>query len=257
MAGRIRNFNKDSEIIKGLIYSTIYLKNSYDKYRKGKLYEIFSAADLDYIRNGTYVDVLENEHKLIKEYQSYPYCQYCEGRLKFLANFEKKYHGTNTMLMIRDFLTSYRPRIGVYPGSFNSFHVGHMDILEQAEKVFDKVIIAIGRNPSKSQEQIGWGVKDVLPLHEVVQYTSLLPDYLRTLSYADVTLIRGLRNGYDLQYEMNQLRYLEDYGCNIPVIYLICKKEFAHISSSDIRGLITFSPSSTTRYMPTKYNYII
>jgi phosphopantetheine adenylyltransferase len=95
-----------------------------------------------------------------------------------------------------------------------------------------------------------------MPFHEVVSYDGLLSDFLRTIDYADVTVIRGLRNGYDLEYEMNQLRVLEDYGCSLPVAYFLCSKETSHISSSMIRGLDKFPNGDIKRYIPTKYNYV-
>jgi pantetheine-phosphate adenylyltransferase len=257
MESRIRNFNKDSEIIKGLIHSTLYLEESCDKYRNGKLYEIFSAADLDYILKGTYSEVLENEHKMIKEYQCYPYRKYCEGRLEFLRAFAKKYGKTDTLEIIDDFLNTYVPKVGVYPGSFSPFHIGHLNILEQAEKIFDKVIIAIGDNPEKNNSTSISRLKTVLPFHEIDTYHGLLSDYLKTLEgYADVTVIRGLRNSYDLIAEENNLRILRDCGCEAPVIYLMCGKEFQHISSSMVRGMDGIARDFISRYLPKKYDYM-
>ena len=43
-------------------------------------------------------------------------------------------------------------KVGVYAGSFNPFHRGHYDILVKAEKIFDKVIVARGINPEKTNE---------------------------------------------------------------------------------------------------------
>jgi len=196
-------------------------------------------------------EIIKNEINLLKEYQWCDFLTYKNKRLEFLNNFSY----CQSSQELKDFVSSYRPKIGVYAGSFNPFHCGHMNILEQSEKIFDKIIIATGVNPSKSQEKVGWSVRDVLPFHEVVEYNTLLPEYLKTLDYADVTLIRGLRNGYDLQYEMNQLRFLEDYQCRIPVAYFICEKEFMHISSSDIRGLAKFEYNDIGRYKPKKYQY--
>jgi pantetheine-phosphate adenylyltransferase len=188
---------------------------------------------------------------LLKEYQWCNFQTYKNKRLEFLNGFSY----CQSSPELKDFVSSYRPKIGIYAGSFNPFHCGHMNILEQAEKIFAKVIIATGLNPSKSQEKVGWSIREVLPFHEIVEYNTLLPEYLKTLDYADITLIRGLRNGYDLQYEMNQLRFLEDYQCQLPVTYFICEKEFMHISSSDIRGLAKFEYNNIDKYMPKKYKY--
>jgi pantetheine-phosphate adenylyltransferase len=132
-----------------------------------------------------------------------------------------------------------------------------MNIIEQAEKIFDKVIIAQGNNPDKEMRQSLWMPYSILPFHETVQYHGLLSEYLKTLDYADVTVIRGLRSGYDLDYEMNQLRILQDYGCKLPVIYFLCDKEYSHVSSSMIRGLSKFPSSEAEKYIPRKYDYAI
>lgn len=50
-------------------------------------------------------------------------------------------------------------------------------------------------------------------------------------------LIRGLRNGFDLEYEMNQYQILKDLKPNIKVVSLFADKQFDHVSSSAIRAL--------------------
>lgn len=50
-------------------------------------------------------------------------------------------------------------------------------------------------------------------------------------------MICGLRNGYDLQYEMNQQYWNEDLGLEISVVYFITDRKLAHVSSSAIRGI--------------------
>ena len=240
------------------------------KYTKYNDTEVFADLDLDnIIRTFCLLDIgpdytkwdekrnvsglVARELLMLKEFQFSDFPTYRKKRIDFIKNF--KYFSVEDKDASINFLSNYRPKIGVYAGSFNPFHSGHMNVLEQAEKIFDKVIIAVGRNPAKSNVQVGWSARNVLPFHEIVEYKTLLPDYLKSMDYADVTLIRGLRNGYDLQYEMNQLRLLEDYGCKTPVAYFICGKEFAHISSSDIRGLREFDLDSISKYMPKKYSY--
>jgi len=198
-------------------------------------------------------EIIESETNVLKEFQWCNYPEYRRQRLEFLKNFKRLKVSENVI----DFLTNYRPKIGVYPGSFLPFHIGHLNILEQAEKVFDKVIIAMGKNPSKMADDANIvSVKSTLPYHEIVNYDGLLSDYLKSINYADVTVIRGLRSGYDLDYEMNQLRILEDCGCQLPVAYFLCSKETTHVSSSMIRGLSNFNNSNIMKYIPSKYNYV-
>jgi len=237
-------------IINGIRY-TKYVKD-FEKLPDHDYIKYFCRLDIgksEVINSGS--AIIESEKELIKEFQFVDYQTYKSKRIGFINNFR---HDINKDIRL-DFLNNYRPRIGVYPGSFNPFHSGHLNILEQAEKIFDKVIVAIGNNPDKNFDLL-WSPKELLPFHEVDSYDGLFSDYITKLQrYADITMIRGLRNGYDLEYEMNQLRVLEDFGCSVPVVYLLCSKETSHVSSSMIRGINEFSSSKAKLYIPTKYDY--
>lgn len=145
-------------------------------------------------------------------------------------------------------------RIGVYAGSFNPFHVGHLDILRQAQRVFDHVIIAIGRNPDKEKEErLPFPTNNVaLRDATIVNYSGLLSDYLNTLDLEDgieVFLIRGLRNGDDLQYEQNQLQFIEEMFPSVKPVFFICDRKFGHISSSVLKSLKKFSEKEYLKYV--------
>jgi pantetheine-phosphate adenylyltransferase len=99
----------------------------------------------------------------------------------------------------------------IYVGSFNPWHKGHQDVLEKAKKIFDIVDVKI------------YG-KD---------FKGLLSEYLKNKNYC--AIIRGLRNGYDLQYEQNQQYWYEDLGISIPIVYFITDRKLSHISSTAIR----------------------
>src|ERR1035437_4197554 len=74
------------------------------------------------------------------------------------------------------------PQIAVYAGSFDPLHIGHYNIIQQAEKQFDKVIILLAVNASKNitseiMTKRVEKVKEVLPYHEVDVWNHLLSDY--------------------------------------------------------------------------------
>lgn len=135
------------------------------------------------------------------------------------------------------------PRVAIYPGSFNPWHLGHDDILKKALKIFDKVIVAIGLNPEKTSGTIPELVEDVqsrisTELREkssVVYFHGLLAK--EVVRVGAVAVIRGLRNGHDLQYEMNNQYWNEDLGLEVPIVYFVCDRKLSHISSSAIRSL--------------------
>ena len=71
----------------------------------------------------------------------------------FSFNFINKvliHKSTNPILFdLRDYVKSYKPRVAFYAGSFNPFHIGHLDIVNQSKQMFDKVVIILGQNPNK------------------------------------------------------------------------------------------------------------
>jgi len=144
-------------------------------------------------------------------------------------------------------------RIGVYAGSFNPFHIGHKDILDQARPLFDQIIIAIGDNPEKSnlnREPFPISIGDSKVA--VSYYHGLLSDKLSSLDLNDdnveVFLIRGLRNGEDLQYEQNQIQFIRDMYPSLRVVFFICNRNVEHVSSSALRALRKISPIDYKKY---------
>lgn len=142
--------------------------------------------------------------------------------------------------------------LAVYPGSFNPWHAGHTNILNKALKCFDKVIIAVGVNPEKPKEDIMERVRSVEEHPDVCKHLGYCDDFFVNVMPMDGLLvdfakgvgahavIRGLRNGHDLQYEMVQQYWNEDLGLEIPIVYFICDRDKAHLSSSMYRALDKF-----------------
>ena len=142
-------------------------------------------------------------------------------------------------LAVLEFIKFWKPKIGIYCGSFAPWHNGHMNILTKAEQIFDKVILCVGINPDKRVDFPTDGIPQTLhAMRQVLIYRTTLPAFIESLGY-DVTLIRGLRNTTDLQYELTQLRYMQDFKTDIRIVNICCDRQFEHISSSAIRNLIS------------------
>lgn len=177
---------------------------------------------------------LDNSYKIFKEYQFVDWKTYSVERIKFLEKY-------NVDKLYIEALKNFKPKIGVYAGSFNKFHKGHYNILEKAEKIFDKVIIARGVNPEKNNEL--HDLPESIQYRQIEYYDGLLTDFIDSLGY-EVTLIRGLRNITDLQFELTQYQYLKDFKPDINVVSIFCDKEFEHVSSSTIRLLEKYNKSN-------------
>jgi pantetheine-phosphate adenylyltransferase len=133
-------------------------------------------------------------------------------------------------------------KIAVYAGTFNPWHAGHMDILNKALKVFDKVVVAVGENAEKQgYRNSGSNIPQFSNgCVEIFYFTGLLADFIRKTNSKKepyVAIIRGLRNGSDLQYEQNMQYWNEDLGLEIPVIFFICDRKLSHYSSSMIKEI--------------------
>ena len=238
----------NTELIAQIILDTKYhISND-------KLSQIFCDLDMKIVKNSSISELLEWEKAIFKEYQFYDYAMYKMGRIALLENFRDKYaeNAQNLQFLIA-YVKDFRPKIGIYPGSFNPFHNGHLNILQKAARIFDKVILAKGVNPEKENQPPNDTVIDneVLKYTQIDTFKGLLVMYIQEKeTHADVTLIRGLRNGDDLDYEMNQLRFMRDMKPDLKTIFINCDIEFEHISSSAIRNLEKIGKGFGLMYVP-------
>jgi pantetheine-phosphate adenylyltransferase len=175
----------------------------------------------------------EAEKKLFLQFQQHDLIAYKKARLDHL----KKINADKKLNSLIDFVRSFNPNIAVFAGSFKPFHKGHFNVLQKAEKIFDKVIIAFGKNPDKDQKE--WPLPKTLKTRQICEYNGLITDFVTSLKY-EVTVVRGLRNTTDFQYEQNQYRYMQELKPGIKIVNIFCDKEFEHISSSGIRTLEKF-----------------
>ena len=120
--------------------------------------------------------------------------------------------------------------LAFYPGSFDPITNGHMDVLVQALNVAEKVIVAIGIHPGKAPlfsfeeraELIRQSLAEILPQRaagiEVVSFDNLVVDAAR--KHKASLLIRGLRDGTDLDYEMQMAGMNRQMAPDIQTIFL-------------------------------------
>jgi len=223
-----------------------------DHQANDKLGRMFCALDMRIVTHSSLAELLTWDRQIFKEYQWLDYSFYKVARLQVLDKFIHQYpENAQNLTALHDYATQFRPRVGVYAGSFNPFHFGHLNILEKAEKIFDKVIIAQGMNPEKVESGKKNVELQILHNRQCEPFVGFLTDYITLKEKeCDLTLIRGLRNGDDLDYEINQWRFMEDMKPNLNIIFIACDQQFEHISSSAIKNLERIRKGAGEKYLP-------
>ena len=131
-------------------------------------------------------------------------------------------------------------KIGVYPGSFDPITNGHLDIIDRASKLFDKVYVAVIRNPEKKPvfdiesriEMIRATVKSNV---EVDGFDGLLIDYVKKVKAH--AIIRGLRAVSDFDYEFQMALTNKKMDPDIETVFLMTDYKYSYLSSSFVKQI--------------------
>jgi pantetheine-phosphate adenylyltransferase len=145
--------------------------------------------------------------------------------------------------------------IAVYPGSFDPFTYGHLDIATRAAKMFETVHIVVVHNPAKNPrlttEQRVELISEILknkPGHFVVSSldTGLLVDYCKSLG-ADA-LVKGVRTNVDLDYELPMAQVNRDLS-GIETIFIPADPTHGYVSSSLVKQVFDLG-GDISKYVP-------
>jgi pantetheine-phosphate adenylyltransferase len=144
--------------------------------------------------------------------------------------------------------------IAVYPGTFDPITFGHIDLVERASKIFDRVIVAIAVNRNKTpcftlEERIelaSTALKKISNV-EVVGFEILLIDFMRQ-HHANI-ILRGIRAVSDFDYEFQLAGMNRHLASDIESLFLMPAENFTYISSSFVRE-IAFLGGDVTQFVP-------
>ncbi len=130
----------------------------------------------------------------------------------------------------------------IFPGTFDPFTLGHLDILNRSKLIFDEVIIGIGKNDEKTSmfsiEKRIELIKNVINKEdkiEVMSYNGLTIDFCKKVN-ADF-IVRGVRNNGDFEFEKAIAR-TNRLLSKIETVFLLTSAKTSFISSSIVRDLI-------------------
>lgn len=136
-------------------------------------------------------------------------------------------------------------KIFVYPGSFDPVTNGHLDIIDRAAKLCDKLIVAVLKNRSKAPvftmeervfflEQVLEGRNNI----EVIPFSGLLVDFMK--QHNATTVIKGLRAVSDFEYEFQMALLNKNLDPTIETLFMMTNIKYSYLSSSAVRELASY-----------------
>lgn len=139
-----------------------------------------------------------------------------------------------------DHIIVRRPSIAIYPGTFDPITNGHLDIINRAQKLFDKIIITIALNPAKTplftlEERIAM-IEDCFNSQDNIEIgmtDGLIVDYARDKHAC--AIIRGLRAVSDFDYEFQLALMNKKLQREVDTVFLMTGLRWIYISSSIIK----------------------
>ena len=138
--------------------------------------------------------------------------------------------------------------IAIYPGSFDPITLGHIDIIERSCRLFERLVVAVLRNPNKTpmftvQERLNQIRLSTSHLSnmEVDSFDGLTVSYAR-IRQAHV-LIRGLRAISDFEAELQMAHTNKTLSCEIETVFLATSNEYSFLSSSLVKEIAKFGGS--------------
>ena len=158
-------------------------------------------------------------------------------------------------------------RIAVYPGSFDPITNGHVDIIERASRVFDKVIVGVLRNRNKeplfsASERVRLAelATEHLKNVGVESFDGLLVEFAR--QHKAAVIIKGLRTVNDFEYEFQMALLNKSLDSECETMFMMTNSKYSYISSSMVKELAEYKgnlegivPSQIIQYIKDKYEH--
>jgi pantetheine-phosphate adenylyltransferase len=137
-------------------------------------------------------------------------------------------------------------RIAVYPGSFDPVTLGHLDIIERAAKQFDRLIVAVLNNMSKTplltvheRTELLRKVTSHIPNVEIDYFRDLLINYMKSKNAS--VIVRGLRAVSDFEYELQLASMNRKLSGNVETFFMMTNPKYSYLSSSIVKEIARFN----------------
>ncbi len=143
----------------------------------------------------------------------------------------------------------------IYPGTFDPITLGHLDVLERACGMFDRVVVAVathtGKEPWFTREERIQLIRELLPSYprtEVCALDKLTVDFARDIGA--IALVRGLRAVSDFEYEFQMAQMNRHLEKDIETIFLMPSQEQFYTSSNIVKAVAPFSRERLAKFVP-------
>jgi pantetheine-phosphate adenylyltransferase len=156
-------------------------------------------------------------------------------------------------------------KVGLFPGSFDPFHNGHLEIVERASHLFDEVVVAALRNPQKGDPLFGLeerqSIIEEVTAHiggvRIVSVATLLVNVARDVGAS--AIVRGLRVVSDFESEM-QMAQMNRHLSGVETIFIPTSPKYSFVASKLVREVARFGgdvsafvPKVVADHMAEKY----
>lgn len=145
--------------------------------------------------------------------------------------------------------------LAVYPGSFDPPTLGHLDIVERGARLFDRLIVAVGRNSSKepflsAEERVNVIRESCahLPNVEVEAFDGLLVEFVQAKGARSI--VRGLRAVADFEYEFQIAMVNRKIAPDVDSVFLMTHWDYSYLSSSVVREVARLGGDVTSLVPP-------
>ena len=145
-------------------------------------------------------------------------------------------------------------RIALFPGTFDPITIGHIDIIDRALPLFDKLLIGIGVNTSKqpmfsADQRMSW-IKEIYnnePKIDVVIYEGLTVSCCQKVGANFI--VRGIRYVNDFEYEKAIADMNRSLDTNIETVFFTCLPQYTSVASTLVRDVLR-NGGNVTQFLP-------
>jgi pantetheine-phosphate adenylyltransferase len=137
--------------------------------------------------------------------------------------------------------------IAVYPGSFDPITLGHLNVMERASRLFDKLIVGVGINTEKNplftyeeRQTLIRGATGHLKNIEIRAFSGLAVEFVKSCGAR--IMVRGVRPISDIQAELTMMMANRRLAPDVETLFMIADGELAHVSSSLIKQIASVTP---------------